>query len=312
MVVTNENYLKNNPIGETDTVIIVPAYDGQLMFLKYVLKQYKKTGKYVICSYDRHTEIPPIDILDIPDAWVWKHKTYGAEKRLGWLWDVVYAAGIAESFQNIDHIVTGNGDCAWDKPDGIQQLIDQKGEFDILSASSDSTIHTCNVIWSRPCFLSFVEHIKHKLMKNKPEGYSPEVLLRDFITEESMFRHMPTPKNPMYPEKHFYGGRVDHYSSYYQDSTFKEVVGYRNLGGEFKTICQEHLKPLSREYFDLRENGKFLTKHEQDTIYKYYTTGDYRWLYMYYDQGEDSFFNRRYFPLEYYGDEPLEDDSKRK
>jgi hypothetical protein len=33
---------------------------------------------------------------------------------------------------------------------------------------------------------------------------------------------------------------------------------------------------------------------------------------MYFDQGEDSSFNRRYLPLSYYGDKPLKDDSKRK
>jgi hypothetical protein len=54
MVVTSKDFISNNPIGETDTVIIVPTYDGHLMFLKNVLKQYKETGKYVICSYDRH------------------------------------------------------------------------------------------------------------------------------------------------------------------------------------------------------------------------------------------------------------------
>ena len=180
-----------------------------------------------------------------------------------------------------------------------------------MSSSSNGTIHTCNIIWKRNCFFEFITYIRYKLEKNIPESYSPEILLRDFILY-SHNRNKTAPKQPIYPKGHIYEGKIDHYSSYHQDSTWKEVLGYRNLGGEFKTICQEHLKPLSREYFDLRENGKFLTKHEQDTLYKYYTTGDYRWLYMYYDQGEDSFFNRRYFPIEYYGDEPLEDDSKRK
>lgn len=33
---------------------------------------------------------------------------------------------------------------------------------------------------------------------------------------------------------------------------------------------------------------------------------------MYWDQGEDSWYNRKYHPLEHYGNEPLYDDSKRK
>jgi hypothetical protein len=313
MVVTNENFVNNNPIGETDTVIIVPTYDGHLMFLKKVLQQYKETGKYVICSYDRHTETPPSDILDVPDAWVWKHKTYGAEKRNGWLWDIVYAAGIVESFQNVRKVVLGNGDCIWDKPEGLNGLIDRLGVYDILSASSDTNlIHTCNMIWSRECFITFVEDIKDALNQNLPASHSPEVLLRDFMKQNNTFVNIPVQKQPMYPKKHFYGGRVDHYSAYHQDSTFKEVVGYRNLGGEHKAACQEHLEPVPREYFDLRQGGKYLNQHERNTLLNYYLNNDRRWLYKYWAEGEDSYWNRRYHNIEYYGDEPLDNDSKRK
>ncbi len=312
MVVTSPDFISNNPVGNTDTVIIVPTYDGHLMFLKNVLQKYKETGKYVICAYDRHSETPPSDILDIPDAWVWKHKTYGAEKRNGWLWDIIYASGIVNEFQNIKYIITGNGDCIWDKPEGVNDLIDLKGNYDIMSASSDANlIHTCNVVWGRGCFISFVEEIKQALNNNIPESYSPEVLLRDFMRETN-FLSIPVKKQPMYPEKHFYTGRVDHYSSYHQDSTFKEIVGYRNLGGEHKAACLEHLEPVPREYFDLRQSGKYLNQHERNTLLMYYTNNDRRWLYKYWAEGEDSYWNRRYYPIEYYGEEALEDDSKRK
>jgi hypothetical protein len=41
-------------------------------------------------------------------------------------------------------------------------------------------------------------------------------------------------------------------------------------------------------------------------------TDDRRWLYKYWAEGEDSYWNRRYNSIEYYGNEPLHDDSKRK
>lgn len=314
MVVTSPDFISNNPIGETDTVIIVPTYDGHLMFLKNVLKQYKETGKYVICSYDRHYETPPSDILDIPDAWVWKHKTYGADKRNGWLWDIIYAAGIVNEFGNIRYVITGNGDCIWDKPEGINTLIDMLGVYDILSASSDSNlIHTCNMVWSRECFITFVDEIKNILnRRNIPESYSPEVLLRDFMKRYDTFVNVRVEKQPLYPKKHFYGGKIDHYSSYHQDSTFKEVVGYRNLGGEHKAACQEHLEPVPRRYFDLRSGAIYLNQHERNTLLNYYICNDRRWLYKYWSEGEDSYWNRRYYNIEYYGPEPLDDDSKRK
>lgn len=313
MVVTNDNFIKNNPISETDTVIIVPSYDGHLMFLKKVLQQYKATGKYVICSYDRHSETPPDDILDIPNAWVWKHRTYGADKRNGWLWDIVYAAGIIESFQNIEYIIIANGDCIWEKPEGVNNLIDMIGTYDIMSASCDNNlIHTCNVVTRRPFFISFVEEIKYYLKENKPESYSPEVLLRDFMKQESMFLNFPVKKQPLYPKEHFYGGRIDHYSSYGQESTFKDIVGYRNLGGEHKAACLEHLEPLPMEYIDMRENGLYLSQHERTTLLPYYVTKDRRHLYRYWTEGEDSYWNRRYYDIDYFGKEELSDDSKRK
>jgi len=314
MVVTSDDFIKNIPIIDTDTVIIIPTYDGHLMFLKNVLQQYIKTGKFVVCSYDRHTENVPNDILDVPHSWVFKHKTYGADKRNGWIWDIIYAAGLISEFQNVKYIITANGDCVWDKPENIKDLLNMISYSDILSASCDSNlIHTCNVVWKRPCFLSFIEYIKFHLRNNRPESYSPEVLLRDFMKEErERFYNAPVSKQPIYPKGHRYEGKIDHYSSYNQDSTFKELVGYRNLGGEHKASCLEHLEPVERDYFDLRQGGKFLNQHERNTLLNYYTNNDRRWLYKYYAEGEDSYWNRRYYPIEYYGDKVLKDDSKRK
>jgi hypothetical protein len=269
-----------------------------------------KTGAYVICSYDRHGDTPPNDIMEIPDAWVFKHKTYGAEKRNGWLWDLVYASGVI-GFSYFSHVVISNGDCVWDRPDGMNHLIEFMGNADLMSASSNGLIHTCNMIWNPVPFLDFCEYIMFYLNINKPESYSPEVLLRDFVKDKRL-KNKVVPTQPIFPKGHFYEGKVDHYSSYYQDSTWKRIVGYRNLGGEFKAACQEHLEPLPKKYFDLRDKGRFLNKHEQDTLYKYYMTDDRRWLYKYWAEGEDSYWNRRYYPIDYYGPSVLTDDSNRK
>ena len=310
-MVTHERYKENNPLNETDTAIIVTSYSGHLPFLKYALSRYKETGKYVILSYDRHGETLPEDILDIPDSVVFKHKTWGSEKRIGWLFDIIYGSSILNLY-NIKNIVTVNGDCIWDKPQNIGQLIDMLDEgYSLISASSDvNLIHTCNVIWDGEVFSEFVYYIIDKLEKNIPESYSPEVLLRDFCNQGMVTKHLP--EQPRYPKGHFYEGRIDHYSAYNQDSTWKNVLGYRNLGGEHKAYCLEHLEPVPKKYFDLRGKGKFLNKHEQDTLYHYFMTNDRRWLYKYWSEGEDSYWNRRYYPLEYYGDVPLNDDSRRK
>lgn len=310
MVIKNTKYHLNNPVQESNMAIIVTSHQGHLMFMKYALEKYMESGKHVICSYDSHgtLDVPP-NIFQIPHSWAFKHKTYGAGKRNGWLWDIVYGAGIVNQFSNFEYVFTTNSDCVWDNPKAIDDIIKMLGDYDLMSSSSNGTIHTCNVIWKRKCFLDFVSLIRDKLNENIPPSYSPEVLLRDFAKR---YRNKTVPIQPRFPDNHFYEGKVDHYSSYHQDSTWKNILGYRNLGGEHKWSCLEHLEPVPSKYFDLRNIGLFLSQHEKTTLYNYYTTNDRRWLYMYWDQGEDSWYNRKYFDLEYYGKEPLKDDSKRK
>ena len=62
----------------------------------------------------------------------------------------------------------------------------------------------------------------------------------------------------------------------------------------------------------MRNNGEFLSTHEKNTLLKYYLKQDRRYLYMYWDQGEDSWYNRKYYPLSHYGDKVLQNDDKRK
>lgn len=312
MVATSDKYYLNNPLIDSDTCIIVTSHAGHLTFLKYALTKYMESGKYVICSYDSHSRLDiPQDIFNIPYSWTFKHITYGAEKRNGWLWDVCYAAGVVHLW-SFDYIFITNGDCIWDRPKGINNLIKYLGDYDFIASSSNGTIHTAAMLWKRDAFLSFVSKIRYYLDKNVKESYSPEVILRDWFLEQNKFRKKVPEKQAKYPKGHRYAGNIDHYSSYHQDSTFKDILGFRNLGGEHKWSCLEHLSPVPKRYFDLRDKGRFLSAHERNTLYNYYITNDRRWLYMYWDQGEDSDYNRKYFPLKHYGDVPLFNDSKRK
>jgi hypothetical protein len=316
MVVKDEKFHLNNPLVNSNMAIIVTSYHGHSMFLKYTLEKYMESGKYVICSYDSYGKSDiPSDIWKIPHSWVFKHETYGAGKRNGWLWDIVYGSGIVNQFSNFEYVFTTNSDCVWDKPKAIEYLCHIMGDADIMSASSNGTIHTCNVIWKRDCFLDFVSHIRMKLKDNIPASYSPEVLLRDWakgFTKLGMKINIKTaPIQPIYPDNHTYASAVDHYSSYNQESTWKNILGYRNLGGEHKASCIEHLEPVPKKYIDLRNGGEFLSTHERQTLFFYYISGDRRYLYKYWAEGEDSYWNRRYYPIKYYGEKSLLDDSRR-
>ena len=74
-------------------------------------------------------------------------------------------------------------------------------------------------------------------------------------------------------------------------------------------ICGRISISIDKNYIDFQHD--YFTKHEK-LLHKYYETDDRRWLYKYWAEGEDSYWNRRYYPIEYYGDRPLYDDSKRK
>lgn len=309
MVQTSDKFKQNNPLVQSNMAIVVTSYEGHMMFLKKTLSQYMLSNKYVIASFDRHNSFIPKDLFNIPHSWVFKHATYGAEKRNGWLWDVIYAAGIINLFENFEYVFTVNGDCIWENPKGVDEVIRLLGSHDMMSSSTASgLIHSCSVIWKRKTFLDFVSYIRRKLESAPPESYSPEVLLQQWHAEKNIRIKVP-PVMAMYPENHNHHGAVDHYSAYNQDSTWKRLLGYRNLGGEHKWAVLEHLEPVPKEYFDL--NGNYYSKHEQDCLLPYYLTQDRRWLYKYWAEGEDSYWNRRYYPLEYYGDTPLHDDKLR-
>jgi hypothetical protein len=116
---------------------------------------------------------------------------------------------------------------------------------------------------------------------------------------------------PLFPKGHRYAGKIDHYASYNQSSTWKSLVGFRNLGGEHKAACHEHLEPVEKKYVDTSAKGPYFTSHEKETLYMYYITNDRRWLYKYWAEGEESSFNRRYYPYSFYGEKALYDDSRR-
>lgn len=310
MVVTSDKYKLNNIPFDREVAIIVTSWNGHLMYLRQTLINYMKSKAYVICSYDSNGQYPPPDVIKIPHSFVFKHTTYGAEKRNGWLWDIVYGAGVINSFSNIKYVFCVNSDCIWDKPNGLKDIIDLLGDYDLMASSINSTIHTCSMIFKIDAFKSFVQSIIGQLENIVPESFSPEAVIRDWAQEYKLKKKIP-PLQAKYPEGHTHGGQVDHYSSYHQDSTWKRLLGFRNLGGEHKWSCLEHLEPVPSPYFDLRDKGKFLNQHEKTTLYNYYITNDRRWLYMYWDQGEDSWYNRKYFDLEYYGEQPLHDDTKR-
>lgn len=295
----------------TDAAIICTSWFGHRCFLRATLTSLRMTGKFLICSYDPPVLpwsneniykkfMPTFDIFLLAHAWVHKHITFDSPKRNGWFWDVRYAQGIVNSFPNIKYVFTVNGDCPWEKPEGVNELIGLLGDADLMSVSSDyNTIHTAAILFKKESFNKIIDYMFEYHKVPIPGSYSPEGLLIEAVKHLGLVEKV-VPDQPMEPD----GKSVDHYSRYKQKHTWNDIVGYRNIGAEFLTAVIERLEPPEKKFIDdIFFDDSFAQYHIH--LLKYYETGDRRYLHMCWDYNEDSWYDRTYYPIERYGKEPI-------
>ena len=240
-----------------DTVILVTSHKGHLPFLKHTLRQYRLTGKFVLCAFDSpfngmsalgqeqmKTNFLRPDHLALAHSWVFKHQTFDAPKRNGWFWDIRYAQGIINLFPNLKYVFCVNGDGLWEKPEGVDDIIKLLGDNDLMSQASDSSkgspgsIHTASVIYKIDAFNKILEYMIDCMKVPIIGSNSAEVLLRDAVSLLELKEGI-APKQPIYPQD----GSIDMYACYNQDSTWKDILGFRNLPAEMETACEERLEP---------------------------------------------------------------------
>lgn len=301
----------NSSPCKTNAAIICTSWWGHRCFLKASLTSFRLTGKFVICSFDppvlpwENEEkfkqfMPTFDLFLLPHCWVHKHITFDSPKRNGWFWDVRYAQGILTSFPNIEYVFTVNGDCPWEKPENVDDLIGFMEGADIMAVTSEpNTIHTCAVLFRKAAFNRVMDYMYEYHKTSIPGSYSPESLLTEAVRELGLVEKV-VPKLPMEPD----GLSVDHYSRYRQPNTWNDIVGYRNIGAEFLTAVIERMEPPEKKFIDFRFFDDVYSQYNQHLL-KYYETGDRRYLHMCWNENEDSWYDRVYYPLEYYGEEPI-------
>jgi hypothetical protein len=300
---------------ECDTAIIVTSYHGQLGWLKATLTNYRKSGHYVILAYDNPAYIwsnlgsvdynirffpHPLHYL-LAHAVVIKHKTYDADKRVGWFWDVWYAQGIIKNLPNIKYVYVTNGDCIVEKPEGFQELKEILGDGDLMSGQSTpgSTIHTADMIMKVEAFHKIFDYFSDRMRFHIMASQSPEALLRDAVDEMGLKEVMA--EQPIDPTD----GSVDYYGKHNSDSTWKRVLGFKNLYHCFEYHENNSLEPDFKHYMDDYNDWMYFRDDWRNTICRYYETGDRRYLQMFWDRGKDSCEDRKFLPLEAYGLEPI-------
>lgn len=299
---------------QTKLAIIVTSWYGQLKWLKAVLSKYRESGAFVILAYDNpfYPWIPksPAEMVRcmpnmqhyiLANSVVHKHITYDADKRNGWFWDVRYAQGILKQFSNIEHVYVTNGDCICERPEGFKEIIELMGDAELMAGQMrDGNIHTADMMFTAAAFHKTFDYM-HEMFRVPVIGSrSPEGSLWEAVSSLGLKLKYP-PQQPLDPSD----GTIDAYSRYDQDSTWKSVLGYKNLFAIQETTWNFGLEPLGKEYIDDYMDWIYFSGEERETICQYWATGDRRYLYKYWDCGEDSWYNRLYYPLEHYGKDPI-------
>lgn len=307
----------NSAPHDASLAIIVTSWAGQLKWLKAVLTAYRMVpGAFVILAYDNplyawaqknHMEMqrqmPNCEHYLLANAVVHKHITYDSDKRNGWYWDVRYAQGIIRQFPNIKHIYCTNGDCICEKPEGFADLIKLLGDGDIMAGqSSGDLLHTADFLCRAESFHKIFDWIAEVMRIPIIGSRSPEGNLRDACNALSM-HVVQAPKQPNDPGEL----SVDYYSRFGQDSTFKDLVGFRNLFAEYESYGNFGMEPLPAKYIDNYMDWIYFGGEERETICQFWATGDRRYLYMWLDRWEDSWYNRLYTDLNYWSDVPIYD-----
>ena len=304
----------NNKPFFSETAIIVTSYQAQLGWLKATLTEYRKSGAYVILAYDNLACIwnnlddseyfmkmfpHPLHYL-LAHSVVVKHKTYDADKRTGWFWDVWYGSSIVNSLPNIKYVYITNGDCITENPGGFKELPGILGNGDFMSGQSipRGTIHTANLFLTSHAFRKIMNYISIRMHWPVMASQSPEMLLRDAVDELGLKETFV--KQPVLPD-----GSIDYYCTHNLPSTWKDVLGFRNLYAEFEYRENNGLEPLDKKYLDPFRDYFYFRSDWRDTVCMYYKTGDRRYLGMFWDRGKDTDTERKFLPLEDYGREPI-------
>ena len=298
---------------QTDTAIIVTAWQGQLKWLKPVLDSYRKSGAFVILAYDNPLypwvplnehqilrSFPTAQHYIAANSVVMKHITYDSDKRNGWFWSMRYAQGVLRSFPQIRYVYHTNGDCLWERPEGLRDLKALLDAGDLISGQdTGGVIHTAAILWKAEAFHKAFDWMYEVMRVPVVGSHSPEVMLREAVSDLKLdLRRAPV--QPLAPD-----GTVDVYCMHDQPSTFKDLVGFRNLFASYETAGNECREPTVGPYADLSQDCIYWGGEEKETICQFWKTGDRRYLYMWLDRWEDSDYNRLYTGLDYYSPVPV-------
>jgi hypothetical protein len=189
-----------------------------------------------------------------------------------------------------------------DKPEGMDDLVKLLGDDDFMSGQSEEgrTIHSADMIFKVEAFNKLLDYMAKRHKVAVWGSMSVETLINDALRQIG-FKVKHAPKQPIDPKDN----SVDYYCKIGGESTFKDIIGFRNLYAEQEHRENNALEPLSKDYFDNFMDWLYMPDCLRAHLCKYYDTGDRRYLYMFWSEGEDSWYNRIFYKLEDFGKDPV-------
>jgi len=256
--------------------IIVPACSNHLKFLKACLESCSATGYYILVAYDNpffdknhKTELrmPSAETFMLADTFLMKHKTWGGGVGIPHAWNMFYGLKLLHSL-GFEYLFNLNGDCILEKPENFPKLIEMLGDADIIACEyipekkyCGTMAWLCKMEMALSVWTLYIEKLYHFNIGNA------ERRMGEWLFENKA-KVVPV-VNPT--EAHFKPPGS-------QDATFRTLLGLRHLHAEHKVRKTLKMEPIERKYFDFGPNNIFMSGYDQQTLMKYWETGDRKFL----------------------------------
>ncbi len=262
----NKEDLKRADKLNKDTAILVAAHASTRVWLKACLEACKKTGYFVVLTYDNPFHkvkenaraFPVPNVMSLADSVIIKHKTFLHSVAVCHYWNMIYGLSIIKGlgFKNTFAL---NGDCVMEKPENFQQILGMLGDGDLLPCQYEPSrryVGTMGWLGKTDMMLDFFHtHRKTLHMYSRTtEGH-----LWFYALENNL--KIVVPENP--PE----------YYRVVSPGTWYNVLGFRHIHAEHKVHRIRKLPPPDKKFYDL-EPKEYYSRGEWALLQKYWETKD--------------------------------------
>ena len=222
--------------------LLVYSYDRHLHFTKACMESFKKFDLFTILAWDRGKQ-PPQEIIDGVDCFHIKPKCQSSVV-YSWVWHSLATSWVADHF---DYIFSVSGDCYFERPQGLPEVIEKMGDSDVCAYWYDNNrIGTMAWICRSHAYRNILHHICKNWEDPDRNGNMVEARVMRAVkafgykiakTMEGMFSFVLPPDGDTEEKR----GR----------GYFGEVLGMRHLHWEQRRRAELGLPQLGKELMDL-------------------------------------------------------------